>query len=212
MSAIVPAYNEGPRIRAVLDVLVGHPALSEVIVVDDGSTDGTAAAAAHFDVRLVTHPYNLGKGASLESGVSASDAPIFFFCDADLVGLTPTFVEDVVRPVSSGRVDMFIGARASKTRHLLGFSYAPLLDGQRALTRDLWDAVPHRYKRRFEIEAALNAIARSSFSYDSGEFDISHVRKEEKWGSGGRRARYDMYMDVASVYLQTLRGGTRAYA
>jgi len=212
VSAIVPAYNEAPRIGAVLEVLVGHPALSEVIVVDDGSTDGTAASAARFSVRIVAHPSNRGKGASLQSGVSVSDAPVMFFCDADLVGLTPSFVEEVVCPVSSGNVDMFIGARASKTRHMLGFTYAPLLDGQRALTRELWDAVPCRYKRRFEIEAALNAVARTSFSYEYREFDISHVRKEDKWGRDGRRARYHMYMDVASVYLRARRGGECAYA
>ena len=46
ISCIIPAYNEGPRIKAVLDVVAAHPLIDEIIVVDDGSSDDTAALAS----------------------------------------------------------------------------------------------------------------------------------------------------------------------
>ena len=63
-SVIVPAFNEEPGLRTVLDELVRACHGAEIIVVDDGSTDGTGRVAREFPVTVITHPINRGYGAA----------------------------------------------------------------------------------------------------------------------------------------------------
>ncbi len=92
-SIIVPAYNESKRIRSGLDQVLEHAARegwnAEIIVVDDGSRDHTAAivreyAAQHPSVRLVENSGNRGKGYSVRRGMMAATGETLLFTDADL--------------------------------------------------------------------------------------------------------------------------------
>jgi dolichyl-phosphate beta-glucosyltransferase len=92
VSVIIPAYNEAtrlpPSLHKVCDALdLRFPGRFEVLVVDDGSADGTAEAAAAFEgrgVRVLRLPANRGKGAALKAGVLASQGDEVLLCDADL--------------------------------------------------------------------------------------------------------------------------------
>jgi len=91
LSVVIPAYNEARRLGSTLDRVVeylqGLGVRHEVLVVDDGSTDGTAALVeAHpgDGVRLVRQPENRGKGAALRRGVAESRGRRVLLCDADL--------------------------------------------------------------------------------------------------------------------------------
>jgi len=194
VAAIVPAYNEASRIGEVLGILVSYPGFSEVIVVDDGSTDDTTEAAKRFGVRVVRNERNPGKGAALARGVEASGCNIFFFCDADIAGLTHEMIARALTSVAAGGHDLFVLARKEKERRIGPFSYAPLLDGQRALTRELWERVPAHFKRGFAIETALNHYARA---LGHQLCDITQTRKEAKLGRfAGTLARYGMYREI----------------
>jgi glycosyltransferase involved in cell wall biosynthesis len=92
VSLVLPAYNEEANLRPVVDAalttLPRHFRQFEIIVVDDGSSDGTPAvadqlAAAHPSVRIVHHPRNRGYGAALSSGFAASTGELIMFMDAD---------------------------------------------------------------------------------------------------------------------------------
>ncbi len=89
LSVVIPAYNEGSAIGAVLDSLLEHTKTHrwEVIVVDDGSTDNTIEQINHRlnnpYLKLVRHPYNRGYGAALKSGVRAATAPLVATMDSD---------------------------------------------------------------------------------------------------------------------------------
>ena len=72
LTCIIPAYNEAARIAAVLEAVLDHPQIDEVIVVDDGSADGTAQVAAQTPARLIALPQNGGKTAALMHGLSAA--------------------------------------------------------------------------------------------------------------------------------------------
>jgi glycosyltransferase involved in cell wall biosynthesis len=204
-AAIVCAYNEASRIGSVLRTLTSYSGFSEVVVVDDGSTDHTAWVAAAFPVRVIEHRENLGKGVAMATGAQATNASVLFFCDADIQGLTESEIAKLIAPVSKGALDMMIAQRDSPFYALPGVvRITPHLSGVRAVSRGLWNRVPRFYKRRFMIEAALNYFA------DKGRgLDIRIVRslrqtvKERKYGfMKGMAARIRMVLEVLYAYVQ----------
>lgn len=82
LSVIIPAKNEAESLGKVLRPL-RELRDAEIIVVDDGSTDGTAHVAAKLGARVITHPYSLGNGAAIKTGVRAARGEILVFLDAD---------------------------------------------------------------------------------------------------------------------------------
>lgn len=206
ITAIVPAYNEAPRIEPVLKALKAAPSLYEIIVVDDGSTDGTAEVAEKCGARIIRNAENMGKGYSMNRGVNGAAGEIIFFSDADVEGLTPAMVEEIIRPVASGELDMFIGMSDRKwylVHQVLAF--VPLLGGERAITKELWKKVPNFYKERFHIEVALNFY---SVYYGKGYKykilpGVTQTVKERKYGYlRGFWARVCMLFNIFSAQLR----------
>jgi dolichyl-phosphate beta-glucosyltransferase len=118
LSLVIPCFNEAARIDACLEAVTryvdGLDALCEVIVVDDGSGDGTpdrvrAWEARRKDVRLVALAENAGKGAAVRAGVLAATGDIVVFFDADLA-VDVTHV-DAVLPALRDGVDVAVGCR-----------------------------------------------------------------------------------------------------
>jgi len=120
-SVVIPCFNEAARIgetlRLTLDYLAAHSPDSELIVVNDGSTDATAAIArermkdARIQTRLLENFPNRGKGAAVRSGLLAAREPIGMFSDADLstpLGETPKLID----PIANGEIDIALGSRA----------------------------------------------------------------------------------------------------
>ena len=127
-TAVIPCFNEEARIgdtlRVTLDYLASNAPDSELIVVNDGSTDATAAIArekldgARIQTRLLENFPNRGKGAAVRSGLLAAREPIGLFFDADLstpLGETPKLIQ----PIANGEVDIAFGSRALD-RSLIG--------------------------------------------------------------------------------------------
>jgi dolichyl-phosphate beta-glucosyltransferase len=123
LSLVIPAYNEEPRLpagMARLDRAVAmgsiDPATTELVVVDDGSTDQTSATARDLlsgypHVQSVRFEHNRGKGAAVRAGVAVANAPLIAFADADMAidpAQTPLFVGALERS------DMAIGSRAAR--------------------------------------------------------------------------------------------------
>jgi glycosyltransferase involved in cell wall biosynthesis len=128
LSIVIPAYNEESRIgrtlTETLDYLDKQNYASEIIVVNDGSTDHTAEAVHNFEsraggrLRLVENPGNRGKGYSVRNGMLKAAGDIVLFFDADLATPTSEIVK-VVEPIAEGRYDVVIGSRALD-RSLIG--------------------------------------------------------------------------------------------
>jgi len=129
LSIIIPAYNESARLgetlRTVFKYLNEHIADSELIVVDDGSSDATAeiaeesfAQAGNISAQLIRVQPNRGKGNAVRTGLLAARAPIALFTDADLS--TPiTETPKLVNPIERGELDLTFGSRALD-RSLIG--------------------------------------------------------------------------------------------
>lgn len=156
-AAIVPAYNEAKTAGDVIRTLVASGEFAEIIVVSDGSTDGTAAAARAAGATLV-HEFskNRGKGGALGHGVMHTDAPVICFFDADLVGLTVDHVRKVLGPVIEGKRYMNVGLRDRGPFFTAIAKLLPLVGGERALRREIFDAIPSRYLAGYGVESALN--------------------------------------------------------
>ena len=212
VTAIVPAYNEEDRISSVLETLCRAEIIKEIIVVDDGSTDGTKDVVSRFKrVKYLRNSINMGKGFSLEKGVKASEGDIIFFCDADLDGLGPTIVEEIVNPVLNEEFDMFVGAREYK-ENIFTKAFVFLeskwgiypTTGQRALRKEIWEKLPGRYKRNYRTEVGLNYfVRRTGRGFGFKKFFYGHTKKERKFGMlKGLSIKFNMYADVISASLR----------
>jgi glycosyltransferase involved in cell wall biosynthesis len=116
-SVVIPAYREADVIGDVVSGLRRAAAWREIIVVDDGSGDTTAAAAEAAGARVIRHPYNKGNGASVKSGIRAATGEFVLIIDAD--GQHPP--ADAARIVSRlGEYDLVVAARAHATQATLG--------------------------------------------------------------------------------------------
>lgn len=114
LSIVIPAYNEEENIGKVIqDIKEASRGIEEcdIIVVDDGSTDLTASIAQKSGVRVVRHPFNMGYGAALKSGIKAARNQEIIFFDAD----DSFYPEDIFKLLEySNDFDMVIGARTIK--------------------------------------------------------------------------------------------------
>ena len=113
-TAVVPAYNEGSRLNKVVEELLKIKELSELILVDDGSTDDTEKRVRQFfaDPRFCyfRHRKNKGKGAALKTGLSKAKSEIVLFLDADLENITSLKIKKIVMPVLHDEVDFARGS------------------------------------------------------------------------------------------------------
>lgn len=208
VSAIVPAYNEAERIGAVLWALRHAPSVGEVIVVDDGSTDGTAQVAREFGVRVISLPANCGKSVALDRGVQMARYETVLFLDADLVGLRPDHIERMIQVYREEGRDMVVGVfRGGRLNTDLAQTIAPYLSGQRVLSKSLWKKLRRKvHKLEFGVEIALTKLAlKENWTQGFVELDgVTHVMKEEKFGlSRGLASRFKMYGDIVrSVFTR----------
>lgn len=201
VSAIIPAFNEEKTVANVIRPLKEVPAVAEIIVVNDGSTDNTETVAREAGARVITSPYNRGKGGAMMLGVEHAGQEVILFLDADLIGLTSKHVELLIEPVLSGRVEMAVGVfEHGRLATDLAQMVAPFLSGQRVLTKNLLSRVDNLEWARFGVEIALTKYA-AEHDIKMEEVvleDVSHVMKEEKLGLWkGFRARMKMYWEIA---------------
>lgn len=137
LSIVIPAYNEEKRIEPSLErvrtYLAGRGGSAEVIVVDDGSSDGTSRmvevemaryAASGIKLRLLGDGKNRGKGASVRAGVLAAEGRVILFTDADLsspIEEAPKLVD----PIVAGETAVAIGSRGLDSR-TIGVHQSPM--------------------------------------------------------------------------------------
>ncbi|NOX44617.1 MAG: glycosyltransferase family 2 protein [Caldiserica bacterium] len=210
VSVIIPAFNEAERIGAVIEPLLDVPEVDEVIVVDDGSSDGTAEVARRYGVKVIRLPENKGKALALDAGVREAKNDLLLFLDADLTGLRPAHVRKLLSAYAEGGADIVVGVfKEGRAATDLSMKIAPFLSGQRVLHRRVWERARAALDEdtSFGAEIALTKAAlKEGWRHRRVPLEgVSHVRKEEKRGlRNGLRDRFYMYRDILRTLFRKL--------
>jgi glycosyltransferase involved in cell wall biosynthesis len=118
LSVVIPCFNESATVATVVDHVLASPYTAEVVIVDDGSTDGTREVLAGIDhptVKVLLQPQNQGKGAALRRGFEAATAEFVVVQDADLE-YDPGEYGALVQPLLDGLADVVFGSRFISSR------------------------------------------------------------------------------------------------
>jgi glycosyltransferase involved in cell wall biosynthesis len=171
---VMPAYNAARTLAETVQAAASIPSVSSIVVVDDGSTDDTAAIAKASGALLVSHEANRGKGAALQTGIEAaleSGADAIVLLDSDL-GSCVTEAARLIAPVQSGEANMTIarfmgsggggfGIVKKMSRAILhrftGQWFESPLSGQRVITSELARKVSLRGGWGVEIGLTIDA-------------------------------------------------------
>jgi glycosyltransferase involved in cell wall biosynthesis len=204
VSCIVCAYNEADRIRNILDVIVGHPALSEVIVVNDGSTDATEALLKSYPtIRLLSHTPNRGKTYALSRGIAAARYDHLMLLDADLAGIKAADIDALAAPVMRGEAEVSISLRSNSLwlYRQIGIDF---VSGERVAPKWLLKGAVEAMQRlpRWGGEVYMNEIfIRHACRIAVVRWPrVLNIRKYQKFGAWrGALAEIKMISDAASV-------------
>jgi len=233
VAAVIPARDEERRVMATVTAAREIRGVDLVVVVDDGSTDGTSYAAERAGAVVLRHARNRGKAAAMETGAAAvatldarerrAVARYLLFLDADLEE-SAAAAAPLVGPVSGGAADMTIAVlppqrqaggghgfvvRLSRNgiRRTTGFEASQPLSGQRCLTRAAFEAArPLAYG--FGAETGLTIdLLRRGYRVLEVECDLHHRVTGKDWRAQVHRAR--QYAHVAAALAARRRPGRR---
>lgn len=214
VTAVIPAYNEEAYIGEILDVLRSVESLTQIIVVDDCSTDETAAivqAQSDVDerVQLLALPANQGKAGAVVTGANASRNDLIVCLDADLIGLRPENVLDLIEPVRSFGCGMTLGIFVhGRFRTDWSHKLTPFLSGQRCLRWSLFRNTPGIADARWGIEVALSLYAwhHQYFVLQVPWHGVTHAMRTEKMkGLDSYVSHLVMWRDIGKYVIRHLR-------
>jgi len=204
VSVVIPAYNESAHIATTLRAVRRHVDCDELIVIDDGSTDGTAELAAVWADRLIRLGSNHGKGFALKTGWEQASGDILLFLDADLREsaahaaqlLSPIFEDScdmaiaiLPGPVRKAGFGLAKGLARRGIQWMTGYIPNAPLSGQRAIKREVLQAVGH-LDRGFGIEVGLTIDAlRAGFRIREVPVAFAHRETGNDWHGVVHRGR-----------------------
>lgn len=184
IDCVIPARNEEPTVAGVVAAARGCRHVREVIVVDDGSIDGTADVAAGGGAKVVRRGEGRGsKARAMKAGVDASDAEMILFVDADCVGLTAAHLDAICEPVLTGRAQMSLGTFDYGVLSNLVLRLPPLT-GERVVPRWVFDHIPPDKLDGYTIEILINdVVARAALPISARVMHgVIHLTKRHKQG------------------------------
>ncbi len=218
---VIPAFNEEQTILSTLSAIQAVEGISKILVVDDGSSDGTVNKVREAGVEILLLKGNLGKGGAMNKAIEFVDSDVLVFLDADL-GETASQASLIIKPVLEGEADLCIAAFKPPARKggfglVKGTARRAIkktadidvnspLSGQRAMSREVLMAVtPFHEAYGVELGMTLRALAHG--------FRVKEVLTDMKHNETGRDLqgfihRGKQFLDVIRVInLENKRKG-----
>ena len=159
ISCIIPVYNEGKRVKKVLDAVIGHELVDEIIVVNDGSTDDSEKVLKEVDgIKLISYKKNRGKTGAVKAGFEESKNDLVMMIDSDLVGLKKIDITALIEPIKEGSVDITMTMRKNSLMifKLFGLDF---ISGERVFRKSIIEDFNDLDKLPgFGLESFLNRI------------------------------------------------------
>ena len=208
IDVVVPARNEAPTIADVVEACQGCSYTRQVIVVDDGSVDGTGDLAAAAGAKVVHRdpPEAGSKAHAMEVGVAATDADAILFVDGDCLNLASKHLDDICRPFAEGRAIMSLGTFDYGPWNWLVLR-SPPTTGERVIPRWIFEAIPPDKLDGFTIEYIINGVVAEQRLPTTARVmrGVTHRTKRDKFGPlQGTVETIRMFWQVISVPLHGL--------
>ena len=187
VSIVIPAYNEEATVAKVVSVALKLSYVTEVIVVDDGSTDRTVEEAESAGATVISHIMNEGKGTAIKTGFKNSHGNIVAFIDADISNFTSEKIDKIIRPILEDQTDITKTKFARESgrvteltaKPLLGFFFPELnyeqpLSGQFAGKRSALNKIRFEKDYGVDVGIVLDADVHGIKILEVDIGDISH--------------------------------------
>jgi len=174
-----------------------------VIVVDDGSTDDTAAIARNAGAEVIVTEGAGSKARALAAGVAAASAEVLVFFDADILNAHPVHFDELAQPVLDGHFAMCCGLVDRGSLRAGLFARLPPITGLRAVRREVFTAIPESKLNGFQIEIMINEVvaragSRTAIRVLTGTGHRSKLSKQGIWR--GLRAHVAMTAELLHCF------------
>ena len=190
ITSIISVFNEEETVKNVIISLLNCELIDEIIVVNDGSTDGTSKILNQLpeshQFRYIKFDKNKGKSYAMVAGVENSTGEIIVFADADIMGLNCEHIKKLISPLVSNQADMVIGRRLSEKSPKVDIT-GPIdvwLGGERACyKKDILPIIDRMSKTKYGVETLLNLYYKSkNKKIKIVKLDgLIHLKKYEKY-------------------------------
>jgi glycosyltransferase involved in cell wall biosynthesis len=208
LSVIIPVFNEATTVERIVDRVIATGLPLEIIMVDDGSSDGTDArldslAAGNQSIKAISHPKNRGKGAAIRTGLAAATGGVVVVQDADLE-YNPEDLRYLLQPIIADQADVVYGTRYGHPDRQISPWWHARMNGLITLLADMaiglqlndvetcykmmrresiTDIVDQLKENRFGIEIELTArLARAKL-----RFAQRRIRYHHRWYDEGKK-------------------------
>lgn len=205
-SAIIPAYNEWPRIAKVLSTLLDNEKIDEIIVIDDGSTDNTRAEIEKFSnskIKKIFKEKNEGKARAVLDGAKMSFWEYIVMVDSDLIGLQSNHIDTLIRPIIESAADATLSIRENSL-WVYKFFWTDFVSGERVFPKNIFaESAYFTNGKPFWLEVKINKkILEKNLRIQNVYLDgVITPRKSDKMGKiSGIKADIKMIRDILSTF------------